>query len=196
MKLRKVQLVGILLLSAASLSGCSVGSPATSAQEITACEDTSNPASWDDGWTYGISDWNDDSKIYSGFGTFKCTEDATLTVTFKSLGKNLKTGNSYLSFGDDQITMVNAPMPTTKWFSGEKINAIHDGAIEIKAGVTFQPVAEVLSAIYGSDQQEEPVKVEPVQAEITIQAPGKQPIKFVKTINFDIRQRYASAAVN
>lgn len=191
MKIRKVKILGALFVCAGSIAGCSVGAPTPPAQEVTNCEDTSNPASWNDGWSYRIPDWNDESKIYSGFGTFKCSEDASLSVRFKSLGTNLKTGKAYLSFGDDQITMVNAPTPTSKWFSGETINAIGVGKIEIKAKVTFQPVAEVTSGIFGADQLEEPV-----QAEITLQAQGKQPIRFVKTINFDIHQRYSVTDTN
>lgn len=167
---------GIALL-ALSTSGCATTKVTQANPAATNCEDISNPESWQDGWTYGLTDWKENSKMYTGFGLFKCAEVATLTVKFESLGEKLQTGHSYLSYGEDQITMVNAPQPTTKWFKGDLISAIPNGQVKVESGKTFQPVSEVLSKNLRADQ-----KNEPVQAVVTLQAEGKKPITFVKKI--------------
>ncbi len=182
--LKAITAISSLAILSGALTGCAP-TPKTS-HAVTACQDLSNPKSWSENWTYIPTHWGHGSKMYPGFGTFKCSEPAVLTMRFKPLGLNFVAGTTYLSYGTKQITIVNSPGPETKWFGSDLIVEISSGISSIKPDQVFQPVVEISQSHFGFSRGREPIR-----AEITLKAKGKRAITFVRTLKFDNSTRFS-----
>ena len=176
-------------LISASLSGCAPTPKQVVA--ITDCEDLSNAQSWSEDWTYHPTKWGLGSKIYPAFGVYKCSEDVSLKVSFTTKGKNFVLGAKYLSLGDKQITVVNSPLPTTKWLKSDSVFGIPSGLTTVKRNQVFQPVVEVLPSTYGV-----PGGKDPIRAVLTLTAKGKNPVTYVHELQFEVDIRYDTATAS
>lgn len=176
--LKAITAISAIVLVSSALSGC-VATPKP-AQSVTDCQDLSNPKSWSSAWSYSNPRWSHGSKMYPGFGLYKCSETAVLTMRFTPLGYNFVAGTTYVSYGAKQITVVNSPTPGTKWFGSDTVLEVPSGITTVSPNQTFQPVVEIKSSEFGLTRGKEPVR-----AVITLKAKGKKSISFVKTIEFD-----------
>lgn len=167
----------------AILSGALTGCAATAKPEqgVTDCQDLSNPQSWSNRWSYQMSTWKHGSKMYPAFGLYKCSESATITMRFTTVGLNFVTGTSYVSYGDKQITIANSPTPGTKWFNSESVVEVPSGITKVAPGVTFQPIVEITQSHFGFASGKEPIR-----AIITLKSKGKKAITFEHTLQFEV----------
>lgn len=182
--LKAITVISAIAFISGALTGCSP--TPKPAQAVTKCQDLSNPDSWSSAWSYSNPRWNHGSRMYSGFGLYKCSESATLTMRFTPLGYNFVAGTTYLSYGAKQITVVNGPTPGTKWFGSDAVVEVPSGITTVAPNQTFQPVVEITASKFGLTRGKEPVR-----AVITLKAKGKKSISFVKTIEFDNTLRFS-----
>ena len=187
--LKAITAISTIAILSGALTGCT--STPKHAQGVTDCQDLSNPKSWTDNWTYKTIGWNHGSKMYPGFGTFSCSEEVTLTMRFKPLGLNFVAGATYVSYGADQITIVNSPTPGAKWFSSDSVIEIPSGITKVAPDVTFQPVVEITQSRFGFTPDKEPVR-----AVITLKAKDKKAISFTRTIQFSTAKSFTVSDPN
>ncbi len=189
--LKAITAISTIAILSGTLTGCAP--TPKPAQGVTDCQDLSNPKSWSKGWSYQSSVWHHGSKMYPSFGLYKCSDAATLTMRFKPLGLNFVAGTTYLSFGDEQITIVNSPTPGTKWFNSDSVVEVPSGITEVAPDLTFQPLVEITQSHFGFTPGKEPIR-----AIITLKSKGKKAISFEKTLEFEVGTgtRYSGSIEN
>ena len=169
-------LVTVMGLSASILSGCAPMSSASDVKvETVVCEDLSNPNG--ESTSYTISEWKKDSSMYSGFGLFRCEEDASVTIEVSPLGKNLLAGESSISIGEEQLEFASFKSVSPADLQAESVLASNGHAIRVPANEKFQPFVELsqsqMTLTYGD---------EPVEMRITISANDKKSVTYKKVV--------------
>lgn len=167
-------LLTVIGLSTSMLSGCAPTSSAPDVKvETVVCEDLSNPSADDSSDT--INEWNKDSSMFSGFGLFRCEEDATVSIEVSPLGKNLLAGEANISIGEEQLEFAAFKSVSPEDLQAESVLATNGHAIRVPANEKFQPFVELsqsqMTLTYGD---------EPVEMRITISANDKKSVTYKK----------------
>jgi len=187
-KLKAATALAATALISGLLAGCSTPSPSKPARGITSCKDLSNPQSWSEDWFYNPTNWRHGSMMYPSFGLYKCSEDVTLKMSFTAVGNNFVLGAPYLSLGDKQITVVNSPLPTTKWLKSDSVLEIPSGITKIERNQVFQPVVAISQSPFTFSRSKVPVR-----AVFTLTAKGKKSVTFVHELQFELGTRYGTS---
>lgn len=185
---KALALISGLALTASSITGCAIA-PFTNAKSVSSveCKDLSSPE-WSN-FSYTNTAWKKNSSMFSGFGTFRCEGDVTVTFSVSPLGNNLVAGETVISFGKDQLPIASFPKISKSILKATQLLPVNGRSIAVSANETFQPLVKLTQSDFGLTYGNEPVEIK-----MKMSAEGKKSVVFKKVLRLATAKDSSSPA--